>query len=55
MRCVPFSLTGFVLIACLASGPAQSDELKDLYFGEALYYAHQGFYFEALDRLDSNR
>ena len=53
MRCVLFSVTGFALIACLASSPARSDELKDLYFGEALYYAHQGFYFEALDRLDS--
>ena len=53
MRCIPFSVTRLALFACLASSPAQSDELKDLYFGEALYYAHQGFYFEALDRLDS--
>ena len=53
MRRAPFSVIGLALIACLATSPGQSDELKDLYFGEALYYAHQGFYFEALDRLDS--
>ena len=53
MRRAPFSMIGLALIACLATSPGQSDELKDLYFGEALYYAHQGFYFEALDRLDS--
>ena len=28
-------------------------ELKDLYFGEALFYAHQGEYFEAISRLDT--
>lgn len=39
----------------LFSGVAQSqsEELSDLYFGEALYYAHQGQYFEALERLDT--
>jgi hypothetical protein len=29
------------------------DERQDLYFDEALFYAHQGLYFEALERLDS--
>lgn len=28
-------------------------ELKDPYFGEALYYAHQGEYFDAISRLDT--
>ena len=28
-------------------------ELKDLYFGEALFYAHQGEYFDAISRLDT--
>ncbi len=37
----------------LATSPSQGEELKDLYFGEALYYAHQGLYFEALERLDT--
>lgn len=47
------SLTGLLLLASLATSPSRSEELKDLYFGEALYYAHQGHYFEALERLDS--
>jgi hypothetical protein len=29
------------------------DDLKDLYYGEALFHAHQGHYFEALERLDA--
>ncbi len=39
--------------ALLAAGHAAGDGLKDLYFGEALYYANQGHYFEALERLDA--
>lgn len=39
-----------VLLVCARS---QGDELRDLYFGEALYYAHQGRFFEALERLDT--
>ncbi len=53
MRRARVSVIGIVLLAFLASSPGHSDELKDLYFGEALYYAHQGLYFEALNRLDS--
>jgi tetratricopeptide (TPR) repeat protein len=49
----PFSGIGLLLCASLATSPVQSEELKDLYFGEALYYAHQGYYFEALERLDT--
>ena len=49
----PFSVIGLLLFTCLATSPSRSDELKDLYFGEALYYAHQGFFFEALERLDT--
>ena len=30
-----------------------SPELRDLFFGEALYYAYQGQYFDALQRLDT--
>lgn len=29
------------------------DKLRDLYFGEALYYAYQGEYFDAISRLDA--
>ncbi len=49
----PFSTIGLLLFAGLATTPGHSDELKDLYFGEALYYAHQGRFFEALERLDT--
>jgi len=49
----PFIAIGLLLFATLATSPSRSDELKDLYFGEALYYAYQGEYFEALERLDS--
>ena len=46
---------GWLLLAAavLAAGPAPADELNDPWFGEALYYAHQGQYFEALERLDT--
>ncbi len=37
----------------LSTAVADADELGDAYFGEALYYAHQGKYFEALERLDT--
>jgi len=49
----PLSVIGLLLFASLATSPSQSEELKDLYFGEALYYAHQGYFFEALERLDT--
>jgi tetratricopeptide (TPR) repeat protein len=49
----PLSLTGLLLFVCLATSASRGDELKDLYFGEALYYAHQGEFFEALERLDT--
>lgn len=41
------------LIVLFAATPSKGDDLNDLYFGEALYYAHQGYYFEALERLDA--
>jgi tetratricopeptide (TPR) repeat protein len=37
----------------LAAPPATGGDLKDLYFGEALYHAYQGQYFEAIQRLDT--
>jgi predicted negative regulator of RcsB-dependent stress response len=49
----PLTSIGLFLFALLATDIARSDELKDLYFGEALYYAHQGDYFAALERLDT--
>lgn len=53
MNRAPHSVTGLLLLASLATSPGQSEEIKDLYFGEALYYAHQGHFFEALERLDA--
>jgi hypothetical protein len=53
MTRLPLSAIGLLLFACLAGGPGRADDLRDLYFGEALFYARQGFYFEALQRLDT--
>jgi hypothetical protein len=39
--------------ALLSVSPAAGDELQDLFFGEAIYYANQELYFDALQRLDS--
>ncbi len=39
--------------ALLAESAAASLELRDLHFGEALYYAYQEHWFEALERLDT--
>src|SRR5438445_9837795 len=46
-------LIGLALALGLAVCPALGDDLKDLYFGEALYHAYQGQYFDALQRLDT--
>ncbi|MDW7710660.1 MAG: hypothetical protein SCH98_09300 [Deferrisomatales bacterium] len=39
--------------ATAAAGPRASRELHDLHFGEALYHAYQGEWFEAISRLDT--
>lgn len=44
---------GLALLGLLAAGGAVAGELRDLYFGEALYHAYMGEYFEALERLDT--
>src|SRR5688572_12226619 len=49
----PRRLLGFGLVLGLAARPAVSADLRDLYFGEALYHAYQGQYFDALERLDA--
>src|SRR5216684_6836148 len=46
-------LIGLCLILGLAAHPVLGDDLRDLFFGEALYHAHQGQYFEAIQRLDT--
>ncbi|MDY6947370.1 MAG: hypothetical protein SXG53_16800 [Pseudomonadota bacterium] len=46
-------ILGMGLAAVLVAAPCVGRDLRDLYFGEALYHAHQGHYFEALERLDA--
>ena len=53
MRRHPHSATGLLLSGLLAAGSLTAEPLRDLYFGEALYYANQGQYFDALERLDT--
>jgi tetratricopeptide (TPR) repeat protein len=53
MRRSPTLKSAVLAVAALATGMAAAENLEDLYFGEALYYAHQGQYFEALERLDT--
>jgi len=40
-------------LAAVAARPSFAGDLRDLYFGEALYQANQGQYFDALERLDA--
>jgi len=42
-----------IAVSLLPASSAHGGELKDLYFGEALYCAYQEHYFEALERLDA--
>ena len=35
-------LVGLALALGLAVRPAKGDDVRDLYFGEALYHVHQG-------------
>jgi len=53
MRRVALNLSIAAATLMLGAGPVSGGELRDLYFGEALYHAHQGHYFESLERLDA--
>src|SRR5262245_54316613 len=46
-------LIALVLALGFVTCPATGGDLRDLYFGEALYHAFQGQYFDALQRLDT--
>ena len=52
-RRAPSRLLAFGLAAVLAAGSSSGSDLHDLYFGEALFHADQGHYFDALQRLDT--
>lgn len=43
----------FVLLPSFAASTGADRSLRDLYFGEALYDAYQGEYFDAIARLDA--
>src|SRR6202007_3474566 len=45
-------LIGLALALGLAVRPATGGDLRDLYFGETLYHATQGKFFDAIQRLD---
>ncbi|MCH9695170.1 MAG: hypothetical protein K0U72_11735 [Gammaproteobacteria bacterium] len=45
-----FSIVGLLLAL---AAPVQAQQLNDLYYGEALYHARQGQFFEAIERLDT--
>ncbi len=50
------ALLGLLLVPAVfadSTDPYARKELKDLYFGEALYHAYQGEYFDAIARLDA--
>src|SRR5262245_38236436 len=49
----PRRLLGLGLALGLAAGPAVCADLRDAYFGEALFHVYQGQYFDALQRLDT--
>ena len=53
MKRAPRYLLGLGLALGLAGRPAVCADLKDLYFGEVLFHAYQGQYFDALQRLDT--
>ncbi|MHB8844731.1 MAG: tetratricopeptide repeat protein [Nitrospirota bacterium] len=46
-------LIATILLISASSAPSAPKDLKDLYFGEALYYAFQGDWFGAIARLDT--
>src|SRR3974390_2328634 len=46
-------LSMYLVLAAIVARPSVAADLRDLYFGEALYYAYQGQYFDALQRLDA--
>jgi Flp pilus assembly protein TadD len=53
LRNVVLGAAFFVSLSVHAASGLKNFELRDLYFGEALYYAYQDKHFEALARLDT--
>ena len=53
MARAPNRLLGTAVALALAASPCAGEDLRDLHFGEALFHAHQGEFFDALERLDT--
>ncbi len=53
MMRTPRPLIGLGLVLGLAVRPATGADLRDLFYGEALYHAWQGQFFDAIERLDT--
>lgn len=53
IRPLVFLTTLLFASSALAASTSAPKELKDLYFGEALYYAYQGDWFDSIARLDT--
>ena len=53
MARAPNRLLGTAVALALAASPSVGEDLRDLHFGEALFHAHQGEFFDALERLDT--
>jgi tetratricopeptide (TPR) repeat protein len=52
-RRIVLTITLILVASSAVAGPLSPAELKDLYFGEALYYAFQSEWFDAIARLDT--
>ena len=53
MKRTLFTTLGFLALAGLSTSAGHGEELTDQSFGEALYYAHQGKWFEAIEHLET--
>jgi len=48
-----FQAAALAAASFLCPPPGAAEDLQDLYYGEALFHAYQGDYFDALERLDT--
>ena len=55
MRRAPLSALGFALLAGLAINVSYGEETQRTSFGEALYFAYQGKWFEALEQINTRQ
>ena len=53
MRVGAVQIAPIVAALCLCASPGAAEDLQDLYYGEALFHAYQGEYFDARERLDT--